>query len=248
MKRRKKLVSLISASAILLCVMPLSGAIAVSAEKPASQYVDMESVPDNIKALMDIDKSVSANTSQNKARSATTSTSTQILDTDDLNSIRMEDESGNGTAKVFGAPIRYKDDKGETHFIDTSMTEENWLSALTDGYEYRNTANDISIKFSKKPDKGIRVDKNFTMAVYNPDKLKLPKGYAEQMEDGSGRMVYPEAFGEHTYVEYINTNTGVKENTVLEKNIGKNRFDFVFESKSYIPILSEDGSRVDIII
>lgn len=247
MKRRNKSVSLLSAIAVLLCILPLSGTATVSAEKPVSPYVNIESVPDNIKKLLDIDETASANTLPSKAYSLSASEPSKILDTDELNSIRMEDEKGNGIAKVFGVPVRYKNSKGETRFIDTSMSEENWLSALTGGYEYRNTANDISIRFSKKPDKGIRLDNNFTMAVYNPEKRKLPKGYLAQTDDGSGRMVYPEAFGEHTYVEYINTYTGVKENTVLEKNVGKNRFDFVFESNKHIPVLSEDRKTIQIV-
>ena len=91
------------------------------------------------------------------------------------------------------------------------------------------------------------MDKAFTMAVYNPEKEKLPKGYTDQTTEGYGRMVYPQAFGEHTYIEYINTNTGVKENIVLEENTGRNRFDFVFASEEYLPVLTEDGLTVQIV-
>ncbi len=91
------------------------------------------------------------------------------------------------------------------------------------------------------------MDESFTYAVYNPTKVNLPDGVADKTTNANGRMVYDGAFGEHTYIEYINTNTGLKENIVLEQNIGKNRFEFVFESDEYIPVLSEDKTTVLIV-
>lgn len=137
--------------------------------------------------------------------------------------------------------------EGNTQFINTSMSETSfWDSVLTD-YDYRNAANRTEFQFSKKPDKGIRVDKAFTYAINNSDKRKLLKGYIDQTAEGNGRMVYPEAFGEGTYVEYINTSTGLKENIILEKNIGQNKFEFIFESKEYVPVLSEDKTTIQVV-
>lgn len=247
-KNSRRWISITLVITMIFCMLPLTSMPSIAAEETDSKYIDMASAPANIQSLLTDTTPAAANTSPQKARAAIATNATpKIVNTDDMNSIRIEDGSGNGVAKVFGVPVRYADDDGNLHFIDTSMTEENWVKAKTSGYDYRNAAGSMSIQFSKKPDKGVRVNKDFTIAVHNSEKLKLPKGYADQLEDGSGRMVYPKAFGEHTYVEYINTNTGMKENIVLEKNISKNRFDYVFESKDYIPVLSEDGSCVNIV-
>lgn len=245
-KRLKRWLSVVSVLAMLFCLTP--PVTADTDPQDESPFVDIDTLPDNIRTLLDLNNT--GNVGGVPGRSAAPAAEApllQVVNTDDLNSIRVEDSSGNGTAKVFGVPVRYEDDEGETHFIDTSMAGESLLTSLIDGYDYRNAANSFSVQYSKKPDKGIRVDKAFTMAVYNPEKEKLPKGYTDQTTEGYGRMVYPQAFGEHTYIEYINTNTGVKENIVLEENTGRNRFDFVFASEEYLPVLTEDGLTVQIV-
>ena len=171
----------------------------------------------------------------------------QVLNTDDLNSIRLEDENGNGKAITFGVPIRFVDNDGKTQFIDTSMTKTGLFTSLFSGYEYRNAAFDTTFRFSKQAEKGVQIDEKFTYAVYNVENREMPKGYVDQTFEGNGRMVYPEAFGENTYVEYINTNTGLKENIVLKENVGKNRFEFIFESNNYLPILSEDKTVIKVV-
>ena len=58
---------------------------------------------------------------------------------------------------------------------------------------------------------------------------------------------YKNAFGTDTTVKYSTTYTGVKEDIILEKNTGKNRFDFQLEAKGGIPRLSEDGKSIDVV-
>lgn len=246
-KRLNRCLSIISVLAILFCLTP---SVAGETETPEeeSPYIDITSLPDNIRLLFAPEELTGHGISMQSAVNGISAVpEVNILDTDDINSIQIEDANGNGVAKVFGVPIRYEDENGEMQFIDTSMTEESLVTSIISGYDYRNTANTNTYRFSQKPDKGIRVDDAFTYAVYNPDKNKLPKGYVDQTAEGNGRMVYPEAFGEHTYVEYINTNTGIKENIVLEENIGCNRFEFVFKSEKYIPVLSEDSTMIHIV-
>lgn len=58
---------------------------------------------------------------------------------------------------------------------------------------------------------------------------------------------YKNAFGENTALEYVNINTGVKENLILYKNIGINEFEFVFSSNTHTPILAKDNKSISII-
>ncbi|HJD24374.1 MAG TPA: hypothetical protein H9694_09595 [Firmicutes bacterium] len=239
-RKLRRWISLLTVSALLACTVPV---FSVEAENSTedSGLIDLSAVPENIRSLLDVEDNSVQTRSVN---SSNTVSDLQIVDTDDLNSIRVESSDGQGTAKVFATPIRYENDEGEIEFIDTSMTQEGFFTSLFTGYDYRNTANDIHLQFSKRPTKGIRVDEAFTMAVYNPEANSLPNGTVDQTAEGNGRIVYPEAFGEHTYLEYVNINTGLKENIVLEQNIGKNRFSFVFESEEYIPVLSDDGLTI----
>ena len=55
-------------------------------------------------------------------------------------------------------------------------------------------------------------------------------------------MTYPEAFGEDTYVEYINTTKGFKENIILTQYTGQTRFDFRWASDTHTLVLADDGS------
>ena len=239
---------MLTATALFACAIPAVSAeeTAVPDATPADEapaYIDLSAVPDNIRFLLDTDEpSGGAQTYSADANSA--ASALRVVDTDDRNSIRIEDGEGNGTAHIFATPVRYETDEGEIEFIDTSMTQESFVTSLFSGYDYRNAANSFTLRFSKQPATGLNMDGDFTMAV---DGVSLPKGTADQTPEGNGRITYPETFGEHTYLEYINTPTGVKENIVLEQNIGKNRFDFVFASDTHQPVLSEDGSTLFIV-
>ena len=261
-KHFKRWIGIISVLSIILCIMsPATVVTATTVPQEESTFLEISSLPDNIRFLLNDSSSemgmsdsqvVPAIAVEDKTRNVIESqplesNELQVLNTEDLNSIQIEDGDGNGQALVFGVPIRYIDEDGNTQFVDTSMTGNGFLNSVFTNYDYRNAANNTLFQFSKKPDKGIRVDKSFTYAINNSSKRKLSKGYTDQTVEGNGRMVYPEAFGEDTYVEYINTNTGLKENIVLEKNIGKNRFEFIFESKDYVPVLSEDKTTIRVV-
>ena len=232
----------------MLCTVPVVSATGADNVEENTGFVDIASVPANILSLIGLDESTpSGGIHPQSAAPSNEVPVQQIVDTDDFNSIRIEDSQGNGTAKIFATPVRYETDEGEIEFIDTSMTAEPFVTSLFSGYDYRNTANSFTLQYAKQPDTGLNMDGDFTMAVYNPEDLLLANGTVDQTAEGNGRITYPETFGEHTYLEYVNTTTGVKENIVLEENTGKNRFDFVFASDTHQPVLSEDGSTIYIV-
>ncbi len=241
----RRWISFVSVFALLACTTP---AFAAETDSPAEEsgFLSLSDVPDNIRFLLDTEASAGGAQALS-ANSSSAVSALQIVDTDDLGTIRVEDSQGNGTAHVFAVPVRYETDEGEIEFIDTSMTQESFVTSLFSPYDYRSTANSFTLQYAQQPDTGLNMDGDFTMAVYNPEDLPLANGTVDQTAEGNGRITYPEAFGEHTYLEYINTTTGVKENIVLEENIGKNRFDFVFESDTHQPVLSEDGTAISIV-
>ncbi|MCI8553816.1 MAG: hypothetical protein HFJ80_02580 [Clostridiales bacterium] len=241
------MISILTVLAMTVCSVPLAAAEPDQEEENGS-FVEMADVPGNIRALFAPEELPSSGrTRVSRAGAPEERAALRIVDTDDLNSIRVETPDGEGIAKVFAAPVRYENERGEIEFIDTSMTAENFVASLFTGYDYRNTANSIHIQFSRRPAKGIQIDHLFTLAVAGPEAASLPNGSADQTAEGNGRMVYPRAFGEHTWLEYVNIHTGLKENIVLEENIGTNRFSFVFESAEYIPVLSDDRLTIRVV-
>ena len=97
----------------------------------------------------------------------------------------------------------------------------------------------------------MRLNGEFTVAIDHPASSTLSRatrtGYVEQESDGADRMVYPQAFGAGTRVEYRNTSNGVKEEIILERNVGRNTFDFRFRSDRYDLALSEDGTAIYVV-
>ncbi len=73
---------------------------------------------------------------------------------------------------------------------------------------------------------------------------KLSKAGTIGTADSHGKIVYPEAFGAETKVEYINTENGVKENIILNKYTGQNRFEFIFRSDTHVPTLANNGANI----
>gem|GEM_PF-6959377 len=74
--------------------------------------------------------------------------------------------------------------------------------------------------------------------------ITASKAAVGRTDSGAGNIVYSEAFGPQTSVEYINTESGVKENIILDKNTGQNRFEYLFQSETHIPIITENGSNI----
>ena len=201
--------SLLTVSALLACTIPAVSAAEEAEAEENTGFVDAASVPDNILSLIGLDKSAPSVGIHPQSVAPNAAPVPQIVDTDDLGTIRVEDSQGNGTAHVFAVPVRYETEEGEIEFIDTSMTQESFVTSLFSPYDYRNTANSFTLQYAKKPDTGLNMDGDFTMAVYNPEDLPLANGTVDQTAEGNGRITYPEAFGEHTYLEYTNTTTGV---------------------------------------
>ena len=206
-RKLRRWISFVSVFALLACTTP---AFAAETDSPAEEsgFLSLSDVPDNIRFLLDTEASAGGAQALS-ANSSSAVSALQIVDTDDLGTIRVEDSQGNGTAHVFAVPVRYETDEGEIEFIDTSMTQESFVTSLFSPYDYRNTANSFTLQYAKKPDTGLNMDGDFTMAVYNPEDLPLANGTVDQTAEGNGRITYPEAFGEHTYLEYTNTTTGV---------------------------------------
>jgi len=127
-------------------------------------------------------------------------------------------------------------------FIDTSMKSLTKAESAKNGFSFRNSANSFTVEFGNTAAKGINFDNVFT---FRADSNTAGSGSGKiQTEKGQGSIIYPAVFGSDTKVEYINTESGLKENIILDKYTGQNRFDFTFSSDTHVPILTENGMNI----
>lgn len=200
-------------------------------EISAQESVALAEVPDNIKNLISdntVDKVILVSDPKDAAERFT---------------LRTENsETGEGTLTIHSVPVKYVDQSGKFQFIDTSMKSLTKAESAKNGFSFRNSANSFTVEFGNTAAKGINFDNVFT---FRADSNTAGSGSGKiQTEKGQGSIIYPAVFGSDTKVEYINTESGLKENIILDKYTGQNRFDFTFSSDTHVPILTENGMNI----
>ena len=171
----------------------------------------------------------------------------KVVQTDNLYEILTENEDGSGQGTLFAAPVKYIDKNGQAQFIDSSIVPKGIFRSLFQSYTYTNAANSVQVEYSKDSAKGVRLDGGITMAVADTKQPDDMPGFVREEAGKDDVFVYPQAFGPDTYVEYSNTAGGVKENIVLEKNVGRNVFAFTLETATHTPVLSADGTSITLV-
>lgn len=166
-------------------------------------------------------------------------------DTAELYTIRTEAPLTNkSTVTIHSTPVKYIDDSGNLQFIDTAVEPVETSKRAQTNYAYRNAANSFTVEYGNTATTGINFDDVFTFAVKGDTSAKSAQAVTKADEN---KLVYSNAFGENTAVEYINIENGVKENIILSKYTEQTRFDFIFRSETHIPVLDESGKYVLIV-
>lgn len=171
--------------------------------------------------------------------------SMQVIERNSLYEIETRAADGSGCIETFALPIKYIDANGDVQYIDTGMQSIGTLKRLVSKYDYQNAANEFTVQYSKNVAIGLDFNEAFTTAVYAPNKAARD-GYITTDADGNGKIIYPSAFGEYTYLEYINGTNGIKENIVLYTNIGQNTFTFILRTDGLIAELINGGEAVQL--
>lgn len=160
-------------------------------------------------------------------------------DAAELYTLRTENHTtGEGTLTVHSVPIKYIDGNGELQFIDTSIRP---TASTRAGYSYQNAANRFTVEYGTAAATGVCFDDTFVFAAKT---TVASTGKQTVLQTATDTVLYANAFGSNTAVEYINTENGVKENIILNKYTGQTRFDFVFRSETHVPILAADGAFI----
>lgn len=230
---KKSIITIILCFTLLAQLIIPAYTVTADFDQSQTEQISVQELPDNIKNII-------SNYDELSERSCNIDIGETLYD------IAIPTETGDTEVTVFAVPIKYENEDGDFEFIDTSFAKLNVVEKLLKGYDYENAANDFSVLFSDKAEKGFEMDKAFSMAVQTEEK-NVASAEIDTDENKDGRLTYDNVYGDGTYIEYININSGVKENIVLEKNIGKNRFDFVWASDTHYLKLSDDSTFIEIV-
>ena len=171
----------------------------------------------------------------------------KVVQTDNPYEIQTENADGSGQGTLFAAPVKYVDEDGQIRFIDSSIVRKGFFRSLFQSYTYTNAANSVQVEYSPESAKGVRLNGGVIMAVTDTKQPDDMPGFVREEAGKDDVFVYPQAFGPDTYVEYSNTAGGVKENIVLEKNVGRNEFAFTLETATHTPVLSADNTSITLV-
>ena len=159
----------------------------------------------------------------------------------DLSTLVFQNKDGTKTAYHYSDPAKYKDKNGKV------KDKKNKLSKTSDG-DYTNPENDINAYFLKKIHKNKGVELKFGEYVFEMspningssgasrqtghDKDKNPTEYVE----------YPEVFADDISLRYTPTFGGYKEDIILAKNTGINRFEFKLTTNGLSLVQASTGN------
>ncbi len=234
--RCKRIIAVFLAVCLLVCCTTVAAETDTKSEfaqittTESATLLQAEDLPANIQALMPEGKeNYSVYLQASEMKNGT-------YDDAELYTLRTEDPvTGEGVLTVHSAPIKYIDEKGELQFIDTDLQPTKGTRA---GYSYRNAANSFTVEYGTNAATGINFDNVFTFAA---KEMLASKNVSTVSKAVRNAVMYDDAFGAHTAVEYVNIENGIKENIILEQYTGQTRFEFVFRSETHIPILANDG-------
>lgn len=213
---------------------------AISSEPSAltEKSLTLSELPDNIKNLLS-----SENANSKVYLHSGSFAENGEADPMELYTIRTEDpETGTGKLIVHSTPVKYVDADGKLQYIDTGMEALPSSLSTKSEFAYKNSANSFTVEFANTANKGINFNNAFTFEAKSASALKTAARIGA--EKGNGKIVYPGAFGADTVIEYINTEGGIKENIILYKYTGQNRFEFIFRSDTHIPVLENNGANI----
>ena len=240
--KRKIWISSLLALSLLINVLSASAeSVPVIESQEKSTVYSLNSVPDNIKSLLKEQTDVIS-----------------IQKDDDIYSLTTNKNDGSHNTTVYSVPIKFENKNGEKEFIDTSIVSNGLIEKIFQDYQYKNKANNLTTEFSTNINKGVRFTTDGSILEMKPkgsvssQSNKTNVQVSTDIKTGSinsdinDAFIYHNAFGADTEVKYYNTNTGVKEDIILNRNIGKNRFEFEINTNGDIPKLTQGSEQIEI--
>lgn len=137
----------------------------------------------------------------------------------DLSDIVLEKNDGTRALYIFDSPVKYISDDGDV--IDKSN------KVIKNGSAFKSESNDIEVTLPLSLSSGITVDdEELNLSMRPISNNNLVRVLSVGKKSGEESVKYEGVFDEYTDVEYTYTYDGVKEDIILEKYNGINKFDF----------------------
>jgi hypothetical protein len=189
-----------------------------------------------------------------KAQASEVEPAKQVTRVKELTELRTENKTeflnsdGTKTALVYNSPIRYKDKNGELKDIDNTIVETTDTEKIS-GYKYKNKGNKFDVYFPADiaSDTPVHMVYGKYSIDIGPTAIKKDSPKIARVSDskdkdlGTNSIYYDNTFEQDDSVQYIMTNSGYKENIILNSYTGQSKFYFSLRLKELIPVLQENG-------
>ena len=164
----------------------------------------------------------------------------------DDHTINLENRDGSNTVYLFSEPISYTDENGNLKTKDISVERAD-RKLKAQGYDYTNGQNDYRINFSKDYNKGVQAefdDCSYSIIPLSNSDITGNETVAEYLDEKFEVFQYKNIYGEGTNLRFYPQLNGIKDEIILDDNIGKSYFAFRIETDNCIASMNEDGTVV----
>lgn len=164
----------------------------------------------------------------------------------DDHTINLENKDGSNTVYLFSEPISYTDENGNLKTKDISVEKAD-KKLKSKGYDYTNGQNDYRINFSKDYNTGVQAEFDncsYSIIPISDYDTVGKETVAEYLNEKFEVFQYKNIYGDGTNLRFYPQLNGIKDEIVLDSNIGKNIFSFKIETNNCIASLDDDGAVV----
>ncbi len=159
--------------------------------------------------------------------------------------IDLENRDGSNTVYLFAEPISYTDENGNLKTKDISVEKQSDKELKAKGYEYTNGQNDYRINFSKDSSKGLYIEfgeSSYSIIPQSNHSTTGTENTSEILDEQFEDFEYKNIYGDGTNLKFYPQLNGVKDEIVLNSNIGQNVFSFKLTTSNCTAVLNDDGT------
>lgn len=159
--------------------------------------------------------------------------------------INLENKDGSNTVYLFSEPISYTDENGKLKTKDISVEKQTDKKLKSNGYEYTNGQNDYRIHFSTNSSTGLYIEfdnSSYSIIPQSDNSAEGAESTSEILGERFEDFEYKNIYGEGTNLKFYPQLNGVKDEIILNSNIGKNIFSFKLTTSNCKAVLNNDGT------
>lgn len=159
--------------------------------------------------------------------------------------INLENKDGSNTVYLFSEPISYTDEHGKLKTKDISVEKQTDKKLKSNGYEYTNGQNDYRIHFSTNSSTGLYIEfdnSSYSIIPQSDNSAEGAESTSEILGERFEDFEYKNIYGEGTNLKFYPQLNGVKDEIILNSNIGKNIFSFKLTTSNCKAVLNNDGT------